>query len=1783
MTGTNVTPRFRIVPAGGNGKRLRATILVDFMSDTGGGYDLECWPECFGKFIVEKEQDELFDIHLHLVEAAKDVCLAPPDPSNETGVTITSLPARDAFRSDDLRLRINTLWRRSIEKGEAATDSWLAIVAQINQSSSSVKETLGQSPQRPEFKEPSDGVEGGQIGAEGQFVPSASAPGAIDSVIAVPHADLMVAMEYRRAEELVASLNGEAKPSPINAGQPAPADGNPDRLAASSGSRDPVTEEVRKERVQKVLLERRLKDLIAAVDAAKDQRTSAFGTYTAATKFLASCSDMTAEALLEQQSCLAPGCTGLTPADAADPERNAETFDNAAKISRYATWPTYHATEAERLEDLPKDKDTDKEKAKEKAKEKDKEKALAAFHTIQSTPSLARAFLLALDVEFDHPNPDDTKERYGYLSCEFKDSTAPRRWTLVKLKRSWTDDTWHFWPVTRAEMLSALTNCELPSDAFSQYDAVTVMSAGWHDDRRVGLPRYDISTLDVRAATDSELQRIEMQLETDRVGHQDPGSTHLTAGLSLLHRSAQRDLIWRIATRNTELARSQGILLDAEDLTIGQRPAVGLRSGDGTDWRPLMTRDIRFGTSGDAEGGAVETVLSALGLRRGTPGRRLLDSGHVATASRLIGKPGGNSSEAILDEAFATWDGTPMGVDCAKSAQITEDIEDILCFGRTLDLPTTGEDRPHPLRYGGQYRLALLPVYSGGGSLPLGHIPPNEAEACKDKRRELLFYPPSCPPVGQNSDVTLKPFVRMLRHERIAAPVILLPEGHARRRNGPMGHEAARDLVVRSVRSDKTKTSAKLGARATPSISQRIILVPTLSREEAARHGLLDDRSGKRPPGAYRLAKQTTGEDRRANRLAFPVTLTHMQKGIDGRQFLRARWIEGDTGTKKVRDPDVVLSGDAVWQSVPGGAGASDYFPDPAADRLVVRLRYPGTAKVAATQSYELRKWSKTAPQLPVVLTLQRGKRSGPLLPSDSSLSTTGFQAGATGDIRTSGVGALDLCLTLDEGEMYDVDLWFQPEGLTLARSFAVLQAVGVCMAQKAKPGFDCDAKDVMATAQSVCTKELSETLAAELASNRPADIAYVAPGGVAAPSNRTLGALGKAVACIHALRPLPEISAVQTLTVAHAVNRLASPPVLDETPVPDAPSVSESAKGKAFFACRAKPAGARAPIPPLVENEGETGLVLVGKFKLDLTRIDTVEVWGEMILPASSQFDDPDRGRSLAMRRSGTWPVSLLSDPAALEPDYLKTSSLFGFNVTPQGKTSFRRTKVLLLRIENLVPDTAGELDLRPFFQSTGKETDLPGRVTHRHSFPDALARVMKVWVDAYPRSARRMTTVDRVAFSPDPWLEESLPGYLRGEMLEADPLTAADQTNPSEPSEVFLPAAIRPAACVALGPVPVFRHDTRLFGKGPTARLVVERRALVRLNLGRSWFSSGEGERLGIVLWPPRLGKLGLTALGKVEVEGRGSIALDGFADRDLGPGGRFVSRRGGDPVRAGFSEERHLFLGPADFLDYPATVSLGDAPQLVKNVPMLPELPARQAGTSEPEVLPLMVSLLTFEPRFDPEREEWYVDLALSPGATAEPFVRLGLVRYQPNTIAELRCSLPVTSWTQPMPDRTLTLKRDAKGGLTISLVGPAPIRRADSPKNEEDFGIPRLRLALSAPATDAEQRPRRRLIPFNGREEHILHGRHLPGTDDLVEWSASLSAAAVAEAGPSARLHVAEVEVFRPADYPDEPQPAQLPDGQEKWRETGPRFAADVDLTQLLDAAFSASIQADAPQK
>jgi len=81
---------------------------------------------------------------------------------------------------------------------------------------------------------------------------------------------------------------------------------------------------------------------------------------------------------------------------------------------------------------------------------------------------------------------------------------------------------------------------------------------------------------------------------------------------------------------------------------------------------------------------------------------------------------------------------------------------------------------------------------------------------------------------------------------------------------------------------------------------------------------------------------------------------------------------------------------------------------------------------------------------------------------------------------------------------------------------------------------------------------------------------------------------------------------------------------------------------------------------------------------------------------------------------------------------------------------------------------------------------------------------------------------------------------------------------------------------------------------------------------------------------------------------------------------------------------------------------------------------------------------VSLLTYRPRFDPDDETWFADVTIRPGADPQPFVRLGLVRYQPNASELLRVSEPVIEWAQIPEDRTVTVKVDKDDPRRIEVI-------------------------------------------------------------------------------------------------------------------------------------------------
>ncbi|MFZ1479466.1 MAG: hypothetical protein WAT25_01670, partial [Paracoccaceae bacterium] len=1089
-------------------------------------------------------------------------------------------------------------------------------------------------------------------------------------------------------------------------------------------------------------------------------------------------------------------------------------------------------------------------------------------------------------------------------------------------------------PATMVEMKAAVRGVHDPQDDWlTQRDGVMVMSSGWDCDPAISLPRFDLTCLDLPAAITSNRQRREarkdsatapMVLRRDEPERKswsdlDAGATLASAGLTLLQRSAQIDVIGKLAARKfkssgrpcgavvtCEASGGTQIVLDADDLTIGTRLVVGRRrADDSTDWRPLMGRQIRFGTTGPtAEKRIVETVLAQLVGPPESAARIALDSAFTTMGNRVLPLPD-QRSEIIVDEAYATWDGGPMGVDCAKSSATDDEVEDTLSFGRELSLPEKGGDRPHILRYGHPYRLAQLPVYSGGMSLPRTEMPDDTGGGNPDHITSLLYYPPSCDRGGTTAKVS--PYFRMLRHARIGPPVVLLPSGHARRINGPVGTEVARDLVIRSLATqDERSPDRHLTSRAVPDLAQRLILPPTLSFDEAARHGLFDSRIGtQRPNGAFAHL------DRNPRTQGFPVTLTRFQRGIEGRQHLLERRIEGESPSSRLHDGETL--GDAVWRER-GAPGRSSYFPDPATRYLAVRLRIPGHDCTHSIGCYDL--WINNQPEVeprPILLSLEKASaKLAPGLPREVTLPTTRFQPDRMGDIRSvRGRRAFDLRVAQRKGEVFDLDLWFVPDGEGFARDFALAQSLGVHLAARDSSAFASTAKAICLSLRACGLGSVEEAFSKmQLPADSTGTIAYVAPGGKAAPSNGVLKTLGAVIVKRHRSLPLPEIAAVQRLTLTHAVNRLdvADLPKLAQSLLPDLFSASALKNATLADEDGHVPLYARRygfgrdtlpkPLPEVAESEGETGLVIGGSVEIDFDQVDSIEIWGRMIRPDSALFDDPALGRSIALQQSGTWPLALTS-PKKGQPAFRQAESIFGFKLRPDGQVTHTQRDILLLRIDDLVrlpQGGRGKLDLLEYFLQSNNKKQL-GRVVHRHQFPDGKARVMCIHVNALCRTAGRMATVDRIAYTGDPWVDPDRSfGFILGDLIESAMLEAVQMEAISKSVRVVMPASVRPAICETRSPLPVFETEiSKSSHDGLVRTISVDHRPRLRLPLGRGWYSSGEDERLGIVLWPPR--DLGTTSIaGSLPIPGRGRIPLDGFRDADLGPGGRFVSRRGG-----------------------------------------------------------------------------------------------------------------------------------------------------------------------------------------------------------------------------------------------------------------------------------------------
>jgi hypothetical protein len=166
------------------------------------------------------------------------------------------------------------------------------------------------------------------------------------------------------------------------------------------------------------------------------------------------------------------------------------------------------------------------------------------------------------------------------------------------------------------------------------------------------------------------------------------------------------------------------------------------------------------------------------------------------------------------------------------------------------------------------------------------------------------------------------------------------------------------------------------------------------------------------------------------------------------------------------------------------------------------------------------------------------------------------------------------------------------------------------------------------------------------------------------------------------------------------------------------------------------------------------------------------------------------------------------------------------------------------------------------------------------------------------------------------------------------------------------------------------------------------------LRVYLKRPWFSSGEGELLGVLTAPRG------TAENLPELPVK-------------------YSQWGSDPVFP-FPGDKGFHLTPSNF--------------------------KWQSKTDRELVYPGLsntkADVVGFAPQFDAERKLWYADLSINPGTRYFPFVKLMLARYQEHSLRISNtdvCLSPVTEtdFIQLVPERKVQLVVERRGDTAISI--------------------------------------------------------------------------------------------------------------------------------------------------
>jgi hypothetical protein len=206
--------------------------------------------------------------------------------------------------------------------------------------------------------------------------------------------------------------------------------------------------------------------------------------------------------------------------------------------------------------------------------------------------------------------------------------------------------------------------------------------------------------------------------------------------------------------------------------------------------------------------------------------------------------------------------------------------------------------------------------------------------------------------------------------------------------------------------------------------------------------------------------------------------------------------------------------------------------------------------------------------------------------------------------------------------------------------------------------------------------------------------------------------------------------------------------------------------------------------------------------------------------------------------------------------------------------------------------------------------------------------------------------------------------------------------------PTPLDIRSSARPAAPKVMYMVPTFGWTSSANQAG-TEYKSERRGGGLRAYIERPWFSSGDGELLGVVIWP------------------------NGAPPDDAKP---FMSDWGLDPMYKSASTTTAPTVNAFSLATEKRTSGM--------KIEELSDVPT--------------VHVAAHPVAYDATRQLWYCDLEIDAGQSYTPFVRLAFARFQPNSVPGLHLSrIQLADFVQLTANRTASLTRDSKQSDTLNV--------------------------------------------------------------------------------------------------------------------------------------------------